>query len=446
MLNYARQIANEIAKPHLRFRKHAGVPSEGFSAHISLDRIEAHSSSDLGCTYAATQLATAIRADHLAEFLGEQAPRFPLRPVWFGDLPASSLQETCQLLATCGFNALVTEAPPAEKTALKVIQKVTHLSDASAYADYLLLEFTPSGNELLELEAAEQQIQRWEEHSGEKGLIIYLKAETQEAAGRQAVWLPELCDRCGDRTILAFSAMAGPATSIELPLHPLWERLRHLSWPSATPLMPVVNAGCIHLGEGLWPISSAGAVDEILSYMGQHTFAGLLCLAGAVPPPKGLAACNLWTAGQAQWQDRSAFRLLDTWMRAHRPDLDLELLQTSSREADQLIRKISLLRSGKMSNEEARALSDLIVSRLSYFSRKSGAQSDQVRYFCRDAWCLLVDALNTLRLPLTPILMHADLGGGFWTEAGPANKVSLRSSPQPKLDDPNMIRLFHENR
>lgn len=449
MLTHAQQIASEIISPPLRVRKFAshGISSESYHAQYQLGRVEASSATELGCLYAATQLATAARANHMGEHLGVQTPRFPLRPIWFRELTAQSIGSACIFAASCGYNALLTEFAPTEKQPLQIIQKVSDISQASPYSNYLFLELTPTSKVFLELEIAEKQIRQWEEQIPSHGLIVYLKCDTQEGARRQAEWLPELCDHCGDQTILAFSALAGEATSLDATLHPLWSSLRKIPLASSTPLMPIVNAGCIHLGEGLWPISLASELDEILSLMSHHTFAGILSLAGSIPPPQGgLAACNLWIAGQAQWQGRAAVKLVDTWLRAYRPDLDRHLLRNVSLEAHQIIRKLAFLRVGNIPGEEARALSDLIVSRLSYLTRQWGTQSDYIRYFCCDAWCLLVDALNILRLPLTPILMHADLRGGFWTETGPANRVLIRSSPQPRLDDPNMIRLFHENR
>ncbi len=445
MLSSVQQTASEVQQPPLRVRKHAGQPCEGYHAETKLDGVEAKSTSELGCTYAATQLATAIQANHLGEFLGDQRPLFPLRPVWFRD-PPTSLETTGRFLAECGFNALVVDSPLAEKAELKIIQKVSQISEASPYADYLLIELSPSSKELLESEAAEQQIRKWEEQLSGQGLIVYIKADNAEAAQRQAHWLPHLCDQCGERTILAFSALSGSATGVATPLHPIWARLREIPWPSATALMPVVNAGALNAGEGLWPISQAKEIDQILSQMRHHNFAGLLCLAGASPPSNGLAACNLWTAGQAQWQGRTASKLVDTWLRAHKPELNIESLKNLFEAAKQIIHNLSRLRSGSLVNEEARALAELVVSQLSYFSKQESDLSDYRRYFCGDAWCLLIDALNTLRLPLTPVLMHADSSGGFWTETTPGNRVTLRTTPQPRLDDPNMIRVFHENR
>ncbi len=433
----------------LRVRKHApnGAPSEAYHAHYHLGTLEASSTSDLGCAYANSQLTAAIRADHLGEFLGSQTPRFPLRPVWFQDFNPDTIHVTCDFLAECGYNALVTESVPTEKLSLRLIQKVTDLSEVSRHADFVLIELIPSSDELLELEVAEKRIADWEKQLGKTHkLIVYLSCTSVEAAQRQAEWLPELCDRCAETTILAFPAIAGAATDIEASLHPLWSRLRTIHLSSAVGFMPVVNAGMLQLGEGLWPILNAARLEEILAYMSYHTFAGLLCLAGAVPPCSGLAACNLWIAGQVQWVGRTANPLIDTWFRAYRPDLDPNLFQKTSKDAEQIMRKLAVLRNGNVPNEEARVLSDIVVSQLTHFSRQFASHSDYIRYFCRDAWCFLVDALNILRLPLTPVLLHADLSGGFWTEAGSGHKITVRSTPQPRLGDPSMIRLFHENR
>ncbi|MBA3604354.1 MAG: hypothetical protein H0W50_12135, partial [Parachlamydiaceae bacterium] len=56
--------------------------SESYCARYAAGKLTIEAGSLLAQTYAICQLGTAIKAGHLSDFIGENNPRFPLRPLW----------------------------------------------------------------------------------------------------------------------------------------------------------------------------------------------------------------------------------------------------------------------------------------------------------------------------------------------------------------------------
>ncbi len=103
-------------------------PDEGFSAKYSAGKLSIHAGSLLAQTYAICHLGAAINAGHLPDSLGENHPRFPLRPLWLKalmevfltdhvtlHLPEFMLAEDakvliprfCKRLIECGYNSVL---------------------------------------------------------------------------------------------------------------------------------------------------------------------------------------------------------------------------------------------------------------------------------------------------------------------------------------------------
>lgn len=132
------ELASVLAAEYAEKSKHKRSPSlhlsikdtkgEGYSASYSAGKLSIIANSPLAQAYAISQMGAASHARHLAEYLGETSPRFPLRPLWLKapievvltansriHLPEFMLAEDAQLLLPrlckrlieCGFNAII---------------------------------------------------------------------------------------------------------------------------------------------------------------------------------------------------------------------------------------------------------------------------------------------------------------------------------------------------
>lgn len=102
--------------------------SESFLASYSAGKLSIEAGSPLAQVYAICQLSAATKACHLADYLGESQPRFPLRPLWLKatiemalspnmtlHLPDFMLAEDarlllprfCKRLLECGYNSIL---------------------------------------------------------------------------------------------------------------------------------------------------------------------------------------------------------------------------------------------------------------------------------------------------------------------------------------------------
>lgn len=131
--------------------------SESFLANYSAGKLSIEAGSPLAQVYAICQLSAASKAGHLADYLGESQPRFPLRPLWLKatmeitlspnmtlHLPDFMLAEDarlllprfCKRLLECGYNSILigtqvkdptlSTSSPAPPTDLKAIFQQLH--------------------------------------------------------------------------------------------------------------------------------------------------------------------------------------------------------------------------------------------------------------------------------------------------------------------------------
>lgn len=74
----------EKGLPLLAFHHASGMEREAFASRYAAGTVSISSATLLAQAYAVAQLGIAARADHLADYLGAAAPKFPLRPLWLG--------------------------------------------------------------------------------------------------------------------------------------------------------------------------------------------------------------------------------------------------------------------------------------------------------------------------------------------------------------------------
>lgn len=170
----------------------------------------------------------------------------------------------------------------------------------------------------LELIAAEEKlIER--ALGGSAGLIYYLNEHPSGSAPACAKWLQALCDEVEEGVVVAFSATCGDPRYDFLPINPLFGELRKSPDCSFTKMMPIVNAGSIGKGEGLWPVFSTRLVEQVGSYLYRHPFAGMIALANHLPAAGGVLDGSLWISSQVMWQSRSTSILAENWLLGNLP-------------------------------------------------------------------------------------------------------------------------------
>lgn len=492
------ELAHQAQWPSLRTRRIAGLTHpKGYRAQCRAGELEVCAATDLGLAYALSRVCAGMRSGYLEEFLGEQQPSWNDRIVWIKGTEIPSPLRLIQL----GYTTVLLDQSHQEKGSLRaqgiavgvavkapsqtptrcpldkeyqhnVISALRSLSEIdvllwesqllhSSFAEGLAADsFTLSELVQAELRLVESALPQ------NCRLIFYVPADSAEGSERCAHIFVDLTHCAKKGTSLAFAAGTG-----ELELNPIWDALRRRRDPSMTPLLPVMNAGAMGLGEGLWPILSSESVEHCIGCMHSQNFSGAIVLADSVPKEDGIAACNLWVAGQSLWGSQSPSALVDTWFGAFRPDMRYREHQPSLAMARTVavdLARLSQMRTTplkRFSGTRVNGEIDLLAAKLRILDARQSSDDcalphrskttlqDYFRYFSRDAWCLLHYHLERLRLPLPGVPTAVDHSGGFWSVLNTRGRVvpgaaTVTPLTEPRRDsqDPCMERIFVENR
>jgi len=450
--------------------------SEVFNTTYAAGKIGFEADSPLAGVYGLRQVEAATLSGYLGELLGKNAPRYALRPLWVGvEQLEGEVHKCAQRIAELGYNAVVLTSEQLSSLhdlneisavlrnyGLKVIVKHATLDSLHVLwpaIDYLFWEASylseKTDRDSIEYDLALNEVSRLEQMLPTKvGLIYYIRSESLAESKRITPWLSKLCDEMGPKTLFCYEAMVEAQR-----LHPFWEAQRLSPDVSATPLLPIIDAGCVKDGEGLWPVLPLDLLEACFSRMTRHHFAGAVMQVRALPTSRGLLDCNLWVASSLLWKDLSPALAAETWFKAYRPDLDFSRFESALR----MIERIAVeLRSLEVSGDEARAKAEAMISQLNLlqllFSKEVKGEgptfSDYFNYFARDARRLILHALQLLNQSIPNLMLGMDVQDSFWTRLleNPGSgirgtaKVELHCEPQVNGNDPVMQRIFKENR
>lgn len=301
---------------------------------------------------------------------------------------------------------------------------------------------------------------------GKASLIFYVPTSPRHAH-QQSKWLSLLCDDVGPKTIVAFSAVSGVPWADHLSPHPFWKELRQSPDCSATPLLPIINIGCIRQGEGLWPTLTLDLIEKYFPRCHRHHFAGVIGLVNYLPASGALLECNLWVASQELWKPNSSILSVETWFRAQRPDLDFDLFAQPLREIRILAIDLSLIRSlhaeqhcETISNDERRALAESIWARLKKLqivfeanqripidAKSRVGFADYFLYFLTDTRRILFNFIKNCHISIPHIRHEDNIEAGFWTT--PSSNYGLLNFLEQPQEGPlgsGMAQIFAENR
>lgn len=328
----------------------------------------------------------------------------------------------------------------------------------------------PSAKYSLQSDLVQEEL-RWVEEAfkGTKSLIFFIPCPHIEAARRHSRWLSQLHENAAKNSIIAFSAVAGSPFDDHLPPHCFWQHLSLPSAPSVMSMMPIVNCGGINQGEGLWPSLVFDQFEGYFSRVRRHGFAGVLTLAGHVPPGRGFLDCNLWVGGQLQAKESSLELLLEEWFRAHKQPIDYHYHRELFRKIRSIVLELSFLRSlvkekrrDILSLEEAKIYADSLVAQLKHLSllvlklekpKKTSvpvpALSDYFDYFVRDARRIVAYFAQHFNIS-SSLQLSEDNQASFWTQTGTglkyAAKIQLLDHPLQGEPGTLMEYIFKENR
>lgn len=254
-------------------------------------------------------------------------------------------------------------------------------------------------------------------------LQFFLTTQGGSFAAQTASLLSRLSDDATGNTTLVFSSVAGRPEALWQAPHPLWDLLRRQPDVSATPFLPVVNAGLVGMGEGFWPILSAAQVDVSLSRMQRHAFAGAIHMAARLPGVRGMAAGCLWSAGQALVHRKSAELMADIWLEAYHPALREPTAKEDFAGAYEIAKTLGRLRGypGRQPPavmEWLRYSIDKVLVSINELKARTDGDSDYSNlflYFLRDAKRIVVASAQRLGFPVSHAIVNDDFKPGFWT-------------------------------
>lgn len=507
------ELAAVLAAEYAERSKHKHSPQlslsikekkrEGYTSSYAGGKLSIIANSPLAQAYAISQMGTAIQARHLAEYLGDITPLFPLRPLWLKapieipltehlslHLPEFMLAEDAQLLLPrlckrlieCGYNSILigtyqsnwelNNTPSTSTLDLKsiiqqlhdhgiqVILKPNFKNDFSTKApckskhdlelalDSLFLEYPTidalfweslwqtdayhddeSSLDSTDAEIALSEIKLLESCIQERSkLIFYMAAPlaSKKETVRQAKWIVSLLDDMKKNSILAFNAVSGSAFDDHASNNPLWDILRESPDCSSTPLLPILNAGLVKQGEGLWPVTNFDLLERFLPRCTRHPFAGIVSIASHLPQAGSVLDCNLWVAGQSLWRSLPPELLAETWFKAFRPEENPAFCLQVMKKARSIALSLTALSKKTLAADEAKIYGDSLmasIKQLNWLWEKencSGSSAhpsikDHFAFFSRDVKQLLGTFLPTYNLPLTYHAVHEEPSASFWS-------------------------------
>lgn len=457
-------------QPKIQIAGTANGLGEGFELAYAGGVITVRAQSPLAELYAITLLNVAVPGGHWREFLGASEPRFSLRPLWLQAQPASEadFRYACARAAELGYNALICDrnvdwtAIPAEYGLKSIALSRPGQEEffSAAGVDYFFHEgaITQPEGDLTLSETVVKDVQRLEKTMPAAAKLIYFVPFCEELSTEQSAHVILSVQReAAKGTIVAFSALAGNPLHDYLEPHPIWEKLRSSPTLQGTALMPILNAGGVFHGEGLWPGVCFELADLVCGGCRRHAFTGSIAIVNQMPPSGGFLEANLWVVGQTMWRETPPLALFETWLKANKPEgagAHLLKLLKVVREVIVALGRLQLEPRDMMAEEERRIFVESVLARLRLIEAEAADLSkrriskpsyvtvgDYLSFFVRDS-----KRVAKMHLPAASI--NDDAQESVWTkpvgEGG--QKPVLLDRPNPGFANSKVALINAENR
>lgn len=256
-----------------------------------------------------------------------------------------------------------------------------------------------------------------------------------------------LCDELPPSTTLIFGATAADPPRCGAAIHPFFDELCRSADVSSTPLMPIINAGCIGAGAGLWPLSLAPYIEQVVAKCRRHNFSGVIALSSAMPQTVGLSHSNLWVLGQCLWTPAiPACELMAMWFECFRADIDYTKAAPLLAEATALALDVirCLNDPWPKNREQWRCYLESMLARLKVLAlapwddcQLSTTSLPGLRAyfqpFYADMRRLLFHLILTHQVSLSQAVEEQDLSPGFWTSLKAMPRQGIRTGAEVSL-------------
>lgn len=319
----------------------------------------------------------------------------------------------------------------------------------------------PKARDLLLYDLLMSEVTALQESLGDVPLLFYIPHTSSGFAARIAPLMNRLSDDVSPTTTLVFSSVAGLPQASWQALHPLWDVLRRVPDVSATPFLPICNAGLVGLGGGFWPLLATKEVDQVSSRMGRHHFAGAIHLANSIPALRGLSAASLWSAAQSLVYHKPAELMKDLWLEAYHPALRQPTAGEDFAIAHDIAMSLARLlgfpcRQPPAVTEWLRYSVDKVLAAINELKVRTDGDSDYSRlflYFLRDARRIVVATAQRLGVPVMNAVANDDFKPGFWTciaskpltPSAFGDAVTIFDTPVRDVSDPFRVAIYDDN-
>lgn len=483
---------------------------EGYKAFKERSVVTLHAENQSAALFGSRQSQVGLLSGHERDFLKASKPRFPLRPLFPScqmtckisrdftvQMPAwlshQNIEPYCNQLFSLGFNAIIIGAlqsqegvPFPKESFYKVCEVLKRLgvkvilcldveenfpaifdkeslkkkfSEIEGFFDIIEAVFWKSQHLKSSFEGCdikthaeqlEHELEVIQSVLEEKTNLIYY-LPPKDKSFKSGTWVQRLLDAARGKTIISFSSTEEDVLHDHLPLHPIFSVLRAAPYVSMTPMMPIINSGCVEKGEGLWPFLNLTFQEKIFASINHHSIAGLAAITSELPRAGTLLDCSLWLTGAMQWTDLTPTHLLESWLKAFRPSWPLAECIDVIKEAEWIIQEIYKLRHLKaqresLPHEKLRHLIESIAARiqnLSHVSHKDHQFYDFVRYFLLDAKRLLLHTSSAHAVSIPNLISPDDPVESFWTSTSIQNP--LRKKPFSGEGDPFLFSLYQQH-
>lgn len=496
--------------------------NEGYEAFIEREKLYVKASSISSLNTAFSQISIASRANEEQNFLGSCSPKYSFRPIWLfgeetlylkgypvvslpkgakerpgeiakeiafalieagyqtivlgdpwltteGSLTLDSAQEFLRALKKYGIsiylflNPCIQEKDPFETFQEKIREHYRIIEQEFNLIDGVMTRSVPK------IEYPEiftypkrllMQINSYEELIGDKKLLFYFDFKDAYESEQCGEWMEEILDGVGPKTSLSFSSFIGDMRGQSFKKNAVWKALND-SWDSSTtPIVPLINAGGVDCGEGLWPNSPLTLFHNISSSLHRHPFSGILPFTRYLPLKRGLLRATLWSLGASQWQKQTPEELMELFLKAYFNIKHTHLIKELLHDSEEISHTLQKVQSNPQKESKELALYlKYILSKVDILDFKiKKMPKDHLSYmfkmFVRDVKKKLLLWNQQWQLHINEIASGDDLKESFWIDIEHSSRGGLggsvqgeqRESPYAPENNQEMQEILQANR